>query len=81
MSWVLGLIIVIVVIIAAVVALSIRDLLAASFVLMAYSFGMALLYTELGAPDVGFTEAAVGAGLSGVFIIAALYFMKRRSDD
>jgi uncharacterized MnhB-related membrane protein len=48
---------------------------------MAYSFGMAVLYTELGAPDVGFTEAAVGAGLSGVFIIAALYFMKRRSDD
>jgi energy-converting hydrogenase B subunit D len=81
MSWEIGLIVVAMVIISAVVALQIRDLLASSFLLMAYSFGMALLYTEMGAPDVGFTEVAVGAGVSGVFIVTALYFMKRRSDD
>lgn len=70
-----------VVIVAAVAALSVRDLLAAAFILMAYSFGVALLYAEMGAADVSFTEASVGAGVSGVFLIAALYFLHRRSQD
>ncbi|MBM3172636.1 MAG: DUF4040 domain-containing protein [Chloroflexi bacterium] len=68
-------------IIAGIAALTVRDLLVASFVLMAYSFVMALIYAEMGAVDVAFTEASVGAGVSGVFFIAALYFLKRRSKD
>ncbi|MBM3149905.1 MAG: DUF4040 domain-containing protein, partial [Chloroflexi bacterium] len=44
-------------IIAGIAALTVRDLLVASFVLMAYSFVMALIYAEMGAVDVAFTEA------------------------
>ena len=81
MSWQLGSILFIVAIIASVTALSVKDLLAAVFMLMAYSFSVALLFAEMGAVDVAFTEAVVGAGISGVFFIGALFFMKRRSED
>lgn len=71
----------IIAIIVAVLSLSVKDLLAAVFILAVFSFTAALLYAEMGAVDVSLTEAAVGAGISGVFMIAALYFMKRRSED
>lgn len=66
---------------AAIVALAVRDLLAAVAVLAGYSFFMAVLYTHLGAVDVGFTEAVVGAGVSGVLLVAAVFRMTRRSED
>ena len=66
---------------AAIVALTVRDLLAAVAVLAGYSFFMAVLYTHLGAVDVGFTEAVVGAGVSGVLLVAAVFRMTRRSED
>ena len=81
MSWQVGLILFIAAIILAVTALSVRDLLATVFVISAYSFIMALLYAEMGAVDVSITEAAIGAGLSGLFLIATLFHLKRRSED
>jgi uncharacterized MnhB-related membrane protein len=42
---------------------------------------MALLFAELGAPDVALTEAALGAGLTGVFLLVALAFIDRKSED
>jgi energy-converting hydrogenase B subunit D len=71
----------IVLIVAAFVALKVRDLMAACILLTAYSFGCAIMYSQMGAPDVGFTEAVVGAGVSGVFLIASLFFLNRRSKD
>ena len=71
----------VVLIIAGIAALRVRDLVAAGFILMAFSFGAALIYAQMGAPDVAFTEAVVGAGVSGVFLIAALFFLDRRSKD
>lgn len=71
----------IVLIIAAVVALEVRDLLAAVAVLAAYSFFVALLFAQLGAIDVSFVEATLGAGVSGVLYIIALYQTRRRSED
>jgi energy-converting hydrogenase B subunit D len=68
-------------IIVAVLSLSVKDLLAAIFILSVFSFTAALLYAEMGAVDVSLTEAAVGAGISSVFMIAALFFLKRRSED
>lgn len=65
----------------ALIALKIRDLLAAVVVLSAYSFMMALLFVEMGAVDVAFTEATLGAGVSGVLFVVALFFMERRSKD
>lgn len=71
----------IVLIVAGFSALRVRDLVAASFILMAFSFGAALIYALMGAPDVAFTEAVVGAGISGVILITALFFLDRRSKD
>jgi len=81
MIWQLDLIILLLVVICAVAAISIKDLFSAAVVLGAYSFLMCLLWTEMGAVDVAFTEAAVGAGVSTVFFIAAVYRMTRRTKD
>lgn len=67
--------------VAAVTALRVRDLLASVVVLTAFSFVAALLFSLLGAPDVAFTEAAVGAGATGLLMVAALYRLPRRSKD
>lgn len=68
----------IILIVAAITALQVRDLLAAVVALSAYSFLMALLFAQLGAIDVSFVEATLGAGLSGVFFVVALFAIKRR---
>lgn len=81
MTWQLDFWLLVILIIAAVVALQVRDLLAAVAVLTAYSLFMALLYAQMGAVDVAFTEAAIGAGVGGLFFIVALFFMGRRSED
>ncbi|MCX8237887.1 DUF4040 domain-containing protein [Verrucomicrobiales bacterium] len=68
-------------IVAAVISLKVKDLLSASMVFGIYSFLICLLWAEMGAVDVAFTEAAVGAGVSAVFLIATVYNTKRRSSD
>ena len=65
----------------AVLALEVRDLLVAVGVLTGYSLLMALLFAGLGAPDVALTEVALGAGLTGVFLLLGLVSTKRESDD
>lgn len=67
--------------ITAVVALELRNLLAAVLTFTIYSFLMALLFASMGAVDVGFTEAVVGAGIVGVFFIVTLYRTTRRGRD
>jgi energy-converting hydrogenase B subunit D len=81
MIWQLDFWLMLVLVLAAITALEVRDLLAAIGVLTGYSFLMALLFSELGAPDVALTEAALGAGLTGVFLLVALAFTDRRSED
>ncbi len=68
-------------VITAVAALTVKDLVAAVVLLSAFSFFMCLAWTEMGAVDVAFTEAAVGAGVSTAFFIAALYHTRRSSRD
>lgn len=68
-------------VITAVISLRVRDLLGATMVLSIYSFLMCLLWAEMGAVDVAFTEAAVGAGVSTVFLIATIYHTRRHSSD
>jgi multicomponent Na+:H+ antiporter subunit B len=62
-------------------SLAVRDLLAAVFILGGYSFMSALALAQMGAVDVGFTEAAVGAGVTGVFFLMAIARTTRRSED
>ena len=65
----------------AILALQVRSLLAAVVTASAFSFVMALLFIWMGAVDVGFTEAVVGAGLVGVFFVTAIFKTTRRSSD
>ena len=81
MIWQLDLMILTLVVICALVAINIKDLLGASVVFGIYSFLMCLLWAEMGAVDVAFTEATVGAGVSTIFFIAAILRTTRRSRD
>ena len=66
------------IVICGVFAISVKDLLGASVVFGAYSFLMCLLWTEMGAVDVAFTEAAVGAGVSTVLFFAVVHRSSRQ---
>jgi uncharacterized MnhB-related membrane protein len=68
-------------VITAAAALMVKDLLSAIVLLSAFSFFMCVIWAEMGAVDVAFTEAAVGAGVSTAFFVAALYHTNRRSKD
>jgi energy-converting hydrogenase B subunit D len=81
MIWELNFLFLIFSVIVAVGALGGMDLLSAVILLSAFSFFMCLLWTEMGAVDVAFTEAAVGAGVSTAFFIAAIYNTTRRTRD
>ncbi|MBU1298645.1 MAG: DUF4040 domain-containing protein [Bacteroidetes bacterium] len=81
MIWQVELIIYLLLIASAVFALRVKDLLSSIVILSVYSFGSAFLFAILGAVDVGFTEAVVGAGLTGIMFLAALYYTTRKSID
>lgn len=57
---------------AAVAAVIVPELISAALVLGAFSFFCAIQWALLGAADVSFTEAVVGAGVSTIFIFLAL---------
>ena len=69
------------VLICAVAAITVKDLLSAVIILGAYSFFMCLLWAEMGAVDVAFTEASVGAGIGTILFIVAVSKTTRRSKD
>lgn len=58
--------------VCAATAVRMKDLLGAVIMLCAYSLAMTLTWTLLNAVDVALTEAAVGAGIVTVLLIAAL---------
>ena len=79
--WQLDLFILSLVIICAIAAITVKDLMGAAILFGAYSFLMCLLWAIMGAVDVAFTEASVGAGVSTVFFVAAVFHTTRRSKD
>ena len=81
MIWQFDIIILIFLVITAGISLRLKDLLGASIVFGIYSFLICLLWAEMGAVDVAFTEAAVGAGVSTVIMVATVFHTKRRSKD
>ena len=81
MIWQLDLIILTSVIICGIGAIMVKDLLGAAILFGAYSFMMYLLWSIMGAVDVAFTEASVGAGVSTVLFVAAVFRTSRRSKD
>lgn len=69
------------VVMCAVAAITVRDLLSAVMILGAYSFFMCLMWAQLGAVDVAFTEASVSAGIGTILLIAAVLKTTRRTKD
>jgi len=81
MIWIIELVILAIVIITAIAAITVRDLLSAAILFGAYSFMMCLLWAIMGAVDVAFTEASVGAGISTVLFVSAVFRTSRRTKD
>jgi len=81
MNWQFDILIPLMVIICAIVSLRVKDLMCSTIVLTAYSFILCLLWAGMGAVDVAFTEAAVGAGISTVLMIATILRTTRRAAD
>lgn len=81
MTWELELLFYAVLLLAAVAALTVRNLIAAAATLTVFSYVGALLMLSMGAVDVAFTEAVVGAGLVGVFYVLAIFRTSQRSAD
>jgi multicomponent Na+:H+ antiporter subunit B len=65
-------------VILALIALQAADLLVAVLSLGAYGFAMSLIWAAMGAVDVAFTEAVVGAGATTIFFLATLLATTRR---
>ncbi len=81
MIWGIDLLILLLVVICAFATITIKDLLSAAIVFGVYSFLMCLLWAEMGAVDVAFMEATVGAGVSTILFIGAILHTSRRSKD
>jgi energy-converting hydrogenase B subunit D len=81
MIWALDIAMLFFLVVAAMAAISVKDLLSAVIILSLYSLIMAIVWVELRAVDVGFTEASVGAGITTVFFIFALVKTTGRSED
>lgn len=81
MIWPFDVVILVLLVVAAVISLRVKDLLAASVVFGIYSFLICLLWAEMEAVDVAFTEATVGAGISAVLLVATVFNTRRKSSD
>ena len=81
MIWQIDFLLLLILIITSLIALQVRDLLAAVVALSAYSFLVALLFAQMGAIDVAFIEATLGAGVTGVLFIIAIFHTRRRTED
>lgn len=81
MIWELELVLYIFLAIAAFLAIEAKDLLVAVVMTSVFSFIIALLFISMGAVDVGFTEAVVGAGVTGILYVLVLFKTTRETKD
>jgi uncharacterized MnhB-related membrane protein len=81
MHWLVEIVLYVFLIGSAIIALEVRNLLAAAITTSVFSFVIAILFVSLGAVDVGFTEAVVGAGIVGVYFIMLILRTTRRTGD
>lgn len=81
MIWEMELVIYLFLALSAIVALEVDDLLVAVVMMTIFSFLMALLFVAMGAIDVGFTEAVIGAGVTGILFVIVIFKTSRKSKD
>ncbi|MCP3899590.1 MAG: DUF4040 domain-containing protein [Desulfobacteraceae bacterium] len=80
MIWQIEIIILVLVVLFGMGALATKDLLSAAILFGAYSFMLCLLWAIMGAVDVAFTEASVGAGISTVLFVCAVLRTTRNTE-
>lgn len=81
MIWALDIVLLCFLVLLSIIVVFARDLLVASIVLSVYSLIMAILFTQLNAPDVALTEATVGAGISTIFFVVTIAKTTRGEED
>jgi len=69
---ILDLLLLSILVLCALAAVRTRDLLGAVIIYAAYSLLMAIIWLQLGSPDVAITEAALGAGVTTILMIATI---------
>ena len=69
-----------VMLVSAVAALAVNDLLAAAAFFGVFSFSAATWFALFGAVDVAFTEACVGGALSTILFVSAAFRTNRKFD-
>lgn len=74
-------IVLILTVVASVITVLLRDLLAAAIALAAMSLLLSLEFYLLQAPDVAIAQAGVGACLSSAIVIIAIRGTKRTEDE
>ena len=81
MIWQLDIVLLGLTVLCALFAVNVKDLLASVILLGAFSLFMCLLWVEMGAVDVAFTEASVGAGITTVFFVITVFKTERATKD
>lgn len=67
-------------VITALIAIEMKDLLNAAIVLAAFSLVLTFLFFSLHALDIAIAEAAIGAGVSTVLFVVAISKTRRHED-
>jgi multicomponent Na+:H+ antiporter subunit B len=81
MIWQLDLLLFLILVVLAVLALRVRDLMAAVAILSAFSLIVAVMFAGMAAVDVAFVEAVLGAGLTGILFIVLIRATGQRSTE
>jgi energy-converting hydrogenase B subunit D len=81
MIWQLNILLLLLTPIVAIGALTVKDLLSSAVLMGAFSLFMCLLWVGMGAVDVAFTEAAVGAGITTILFVVAVFKTERGTRD
>ena len=81
MIWALDIVLLCFLVLLSIIVVFARDLLVASIVFSVYSLIMAIMFTQLNAPDVALTEATVGAGITTILFVVTIANTTRGEED
>ncbi|MCX9013443.1 MAG: DUF4040 domain-containing protein [Candidatus Methanoperedens sp.] len=81
MILIVDLLMLLLVIVLAIASIMVKDLLESTVLFAGFSFMMAVIWVEMNSVDVAFTEAAVGAGVSTILLVAAIACTKRYEEE
>ena len=79
--WALDIVLLCFLVLLSIIVVFARDLLVASIVFSVYSLIMAIMFTQLNAPDVALTEATVGAGITTILFVVTIAKTTRGEED